>query len=200
MYSSVIMMTNTCKSVIHCVHRTWNSLFLYSFIISTCGTEPLLALVITTGQGFNHQPCSTTLNNISTENHLIKGRCFTKLQRRSIWFCRQSIWGWLPWEGVPGVVHDAIKIIWLPKRVDLPWLHLEKVILLAWGPHMVTYKFTYICPHATDSIISFIIHLQTEYNHLVCYHNHSNSHRLFTIYTKHGYGILRAFIKILKIY
>lgn len=39
----------------------------------------------------------------------------------------------LPGEGVPGVVHDAVKVIGLPQRVHLPRLHFEEVVLLAWG-------------------------------------------------------------------
>lgn len=39
-------------------------------------------------------------------------------------------------------MHDAIKIIWLPEGVDLPWLHLEEVILLAWEPFIFTHTST----------------------------------------------------------
>lgn len=89
-------------------------------------------------------------------------------------------------------MHDAIKIIWLPERVDLPWLHLEEVILLAWGPHRTAslhgLLLSYICKQ------------------LLCYHKNTNTNRFFTKHCIHKanfkwlslkrYGILRLFIKI----
>lgn len=35
-----------------------------------------------------------------------------------------------PWEGVPGIVHNAIKIIRFPQRIHFSGLHLQKVVFL----------------------------------------------------------------------
>lgn len=49
-------------------------------------------------------------------------------------------------------MHDAVKVVRLPQRVDLPRLHLEEVILLAWGtktrvydPYELKKKYACIC-------------------------------------------------------
>lgn len=47
-------------------------------------------------------------------------------------------------------MHDAVKVVRLPQRVDLPRLHLEEVILLAWGTKTQVYhpyelKKNYTC-------------------------------------------------------
>lgn len=64
---------------------------------------------------------------------------------------------WLPWEGVPGVVHDAVEIIRLPKRVDLPRLHFEEVILLTWEQHIYQDTPLQECEHSFMAWFSFII-------------------------------------------
>ena len=35
-----------------------------------------------------------------------------------------------PWEGVPSIMHDAVKIIAFSERVHFPRLHLQKIVLL----------------------------------------------------------------------
>lgn len=97
--------------------------------------------------------------------------CFVNSKAKSH---RYDVGRWLPWEGVPGIVHDAIKIIWLPKRVDLPWLHLQKVILLAWEPcneqiehtHKNTHMHTLLhtCRDGSIRRFSFITQQQNECN------------------------------------
>lgn len=47
-------------------------------------------------------------------------------------------------------MHDAVKVIGLPERVDLPRFHLEEVILLAWGTKTQVYAL--ICTHSQRNL------------------------------------------------
>jgi len=106
---------------------------LYNFL--ACDISPLLSLVLWPIAGltpFSSREGRIVSKNIPLRKRKTKGECLES--------CLLNYWVWnflcvteiSPGESVSGIMHDAVKIIWLTKRVDIPWFHLNEVILLTW--------------------------------------------------------------------